>query len=543
MSAHLRTRRRTIAACAIAGLAATAALTACGSSAHPGGTSSSSAASGGASAAPTNGVLTLGLNGDIGQPPDPDIYYANNGVAIIQNVYEGLVKYKDGASTVQIAPDLATSWTVNKSNTVYTFHLRRGVTFHDGTPFTSAAVGASFARRLAVNGGPAYMVAGVKNVATPDKYTAVVTLKTPNSAFLNYLASPFGPKMESPTGLAKHAGSDHDQSYLAKHDLGTGPYELTTVKTGSEYDLTAYPGYWGQTSPYKTVKLVVYNDVSSLELALDQGDISGAVNALPASSLSHYQSLSTVSNNFLPTLGAALLTLNPSKSFFATTTARIAFLKMINQKQLVTEVMGQTSAPATTLYGKGMIPGGADKQNIGYDPSVMAAYAKTLPSGTPMTVGYATGNDNAQKMATIIAAQLQADGIKATAQGYTTATVFSWPANPTKGPDAFVDGSNGPDGGDPYMWGHVFWDKSGGIDYFDCDDPTVDSELNQAVQTGSTALYVKAAETYSSTGCYLNLAYNKDWVVTQKWVTNVAQAHNIGSFELNFNELGLAKGA
>jgi peptide/nickel transport system substrate-binding protein len=537
VSASLTTRRRTTALCAVAGLAIAAVTTACGSSAHPG------SASAAGSAPPTNGVLTLGLNGDIGQPPDPDIYYANNGVAIIQNVYEGLVKYKDGASTVQIAPSLATSWTVNKANTVYTFHLRPGVTFHDGTPFTSAAVGASFARRLAVNGGPAYMVAGVKNVATPDKYTAVVTLKQPNSAFLNYLASPFGPKMESPTGLVKYAAKDHDQAYLSKHDLGTGPYELTTAETGREYDLTAYPGYWGQKSPYKTVKLPVYNDVSSLELALDQGDISGAVNALPASSLSHYQSLSSVSNNFLPTLGAALLTLNPSKSFFKTVTARMAFLKMIDQAKLVSQVMGQTSAPATTLYGKGMIPGGADKQTIGYDPSVMAAYAKTLPAGTPMTLGYATGNSNAQKMAAIIVAQLQVDGIKATAQGYTTATVFSWPDGPTKGPDAFVDGSNGPDGGDPYMWGHVFWDKTGGIDYFDCDSPAVDSMLNQAEKTGDTALYVKAAETYSATGCYMNLAYNKDWVVTQKWVTNVAQAHNIGSFELNFNELGLAKAA
>jgi peptide/nickel transport system substrate-binding protein len=527
-------RRSTTALCAVAGIAA-AALTACASSTSP------SSGAGGGSAPPTNGVLTLGLHGDIGQPPDPDIYYANNGVAIIQNVYEGLVKYKDSADTVQIAPSLATSWSVNKNNTVYTFQLRHGVTFHDGTPLTSAAVGASFARRLAVNGGPAYMVAGVKNVATPDTYTAVVTLKQPNSAFLNYLASPFGPKMESPTGLAKHAGSDHDQAYLSKHDLGTGPYELTTVSTGREYDLTAYPGYWGQKSPFTTVKLPVYNDVSSLELALDQGDLSGAVNALPASSLSHYQSLSSVSNYFLPTLGAALLTLNPSKSFFKTTAARMAFLKMIDQNKLVSQVMGQTSAPATTLYGKGMIPGGADKQNIGYDPSVMQAYAKTLPPNTPLTVGYATGNDNAQKMAAIVVAQLLADGIQATAQGYTTATVFSWPADPTKGPDAFIDGSNGPDGGDPYMWGHVFWDKSGGIDYFDCNDPNVDSMLNQAEETGDTALYVKAAETYSATGCYMNLAYNKDWVVTQKWVTNVPQAHNIGSFELNFNELGIAK--
>lgn len=519
------TRVATAAFCAATVLVA---VTACG-----GKTSSS----GGDAKPPTDGVLVLGLNGDIGQPPDPDIYYANNGVAIIQNVYEGLVKYQDGVDRPDIAPALATSWTVNPQNTVFTFTLRDGVTFHDGTPFDSSAVKASFDRRTAVNGGPAYMVAGVQGVATPDARTAVVTLKEPNSAFLDYLASPFGPKMESPAGLVKNAGADHAQDFLSKHDLGTGPYELSKAETGREYDLTAYPGYWGQKSPFTTVRLTVYNDVSALQLALDNGDVAGAVNALPSSNLKRYQSLSSVTNHFLPTLGAALLTLNPSKDFFRTQPARAAFLQMIDQKKLVSDVMGDTSEVATTMYGKGMIPGGADQQHITYDPTVMAAYAKTLPPNTEMTLGYATGNENAQKMANIVVAQLQTMGIRASAQAYPTATVFSWPNDPTKGPDAFVDGSNGPDGGNPYMWGHVFWDKSGGINYFLCDSPAVDGMLDDAVKTGDIATYVKAGDAYGATGCYMTLAYNKDWVVAQKWLGNVENAHNIGSFELNFNQL------
>ncbi|MGY4708884.1 ABC transporter substrate-binding protein [Mycolicibacterium sp. CBM1] len=511
-----------------AALALTLALAAC-----------SSTSSGGGSSAPTDGTLILGLNGDIGQPPDPDIYYANNGVAIIQNVYEGLVKYKDGAQTPEIAPALATAWSVDPTNTVFTFTLRDGVTFHDGTPFTADAVKASFDRRAAVNGGPAYMVAGVQSVVSTDPHTVVITLKEPNSAFLDYLASPFGPRMESPTGLAKNAGNDHAQSYLAKNDLGTGPYQLSKVQTGTEYELTAYPGYWGQKSPFTTVKLPVYNDVSSLELAIEQGEVSGAVNALPSAALQRFNGNANLKNYFLPTLGAALLTLNPHGSFFATQPARMAFLQLIDQQQLVSSVMGQTSEPATTMYGRGMIPDGADKQTITHDPKVMADYAKTLPAGTTMTLGYATNNDNAQKIANLVVAQLQTMGIKASAQGYTTATVFSWPNDPTKGPDAFVDGSNGPDGGNPYMWGHVFWDKTGGINYFMCDNPEVDDMLNSAVKSGDTALYVQAAQAYEQTGCYLNLAYNKDWVVAQKWLTNVTDAHNVGSFELNFNQLGI----
>jgi peptide/nickel transport system substrate-binding protein len=490
---------------------------------------------------PTDGVLTVGLLGDIGQPPDPDIYYANNGLAIVLNAYEGLVQYQDNVDAVTIAPRLATSWTVSPDKKVYTFHLRTGAKFHDGTPFTSAAVKASLARRTAVKGGAAYMTAGVQSVDTSDPNTAVVTLKEGNAAFLDYLASPFGPKMESPTALAANAGKDDAQTYLTTHDVGTGPYELTAVQTGTKYEMTQFAGYWGTKSPFTKVELPVYNDSSSLELAFDKGDVSVVVAALPSADLKKYESSSAISSYLLPTLQSALVTLNPSRSFFKTQPARMAFLQSLDRDKLVPQVLGDRSAVATTLYAKGMIPDGTDKQNITYDPEVMKAYAATLPADTPMTIGYATGNPNAQQLATIVAAQLQALKIKATAQGYPTAQVFDWVNDPAKGPDAFFDGNNGPDGGNPYMWGHVFWDKSGGINYFACDNPTVDSDLNKAVLTGDNALFVQAAQLYASSGCYMNFSYNKDWIVAQKWLTGVDAAHNIGANELNYAKLGIAQ--
>ena len=269
-----------------------------------------SSTSGGGSGAPTDGTLTVGLLGDIGQPPDPDIYYANNGTAIMINAYEGLVQYKNNTDKVEIAPRLAESWDVNPTHDVYTFHLRQGVTFHDGTPFTSAAVDVAFKRRIAVKGGAAYMVEAVKSVATPDDHTAVITLNQPNTAFLSYLASPFGPKMESPEGLKVNAGADDAQTYLSSHDLGTGPYMLTTAQTGVKYELTQYDGYWGPKSPFKKVELPVYTDESALELAFDNGTVDTIVAALPSSSLDKYATKDGVSNYFLPTLQGSMVTVN-----------------------------------------------------------------------------------------------------------------------------------------------------------------------------------------------------------------------------------------
>lgn len=494
-----------------------------------------------ANAAPTNGTLTVGLLGDIGQPPDPDIYYANNGLAIVLNTYEGLVQYANDTEKVEIAPRLATSWDVSDDNTTYTFHLRKGVTFHDGTPFTSAAVKVAFDRRIAVKGGAAYMVEGVKSVATPDDLTAVVTLDKANSAFLDYLASPFGPKMESPTALKEHAGTDDAQTWLQTHDAGTGPYEISAADPGTSWTLKQYDGYWGTKSPFTTVKLPIYSDVSALQLAFDRGDVSAVVAALPSSSLSKYEDSKAYASYMLPTLQSALVTLNPSRSFFSTKEARLAFLQSIDQESLVKQVLGSRSEPATTLYAKGMIPGGKDEQELSYKPSVMQDYAKSLAKGTSMTIGYASGNTNAQQMANIQSAKLQALGIDATAKGYPTSQVFGWINDPSKGPDAFFDGNNGPDGGSPYMWGHVFWDKSGGINYFGCDVPSVDEKLNQAVATGDDDLYVEAAKEYAATGCYYNLSYNKDWVLAQKWLTGVAAAHNIGANELDFSKLGIKR--
>lgn len=542
-----RRRMFVLTACALLPLAATACNS--GTKAGPGGgpasgnEQASRSVGPGADGAPTDGNLNVGLLGDIGQPPDPDIYYANNGTVIMINAYEGLVQYKNNTDTVEIAPRLADSWDVNPDKSVYTFHLHKGVTFHDGTPFTAAAVDVAFKRRVAVKGGAAYMVEGVKSVTTPDDLTAVVTLKAPNSAFLSYLASPFGPKMESPTGLQKNAGSDQAQTYLTSHDLGTGPYQLTTAQTGVKYVMTRYDKYWGDKSVFTTVTLPVYTDESALELALDKGDVHAVAAALPSSSLDKYAKSATIANFFLPTIQGALVTVNSSHPFFKTPEARVAFLKSFDQATLVKQVLGKRSTVATTMYAKGMIPGGADHQAITYEASALKTYVGSLPAGAEkkLVIGYANGNPNAQQMANIVVANLQTAGITASAQGYETSTVFGWINNPPSGPDAFIDGNNGPDGGDPYMWGHVFWDASGGINYFGCQSEEVNKLLNQGLASGDMATYIKAGDLYGKTGCFLNLSYNSDWVVAQKWLTGVPESQNIGANELNFGKLGIAK--
>ena len=118
-------------------------------------------------------VLNLPFTADT-QPPDPDVFYADQGLEVTTSVYEGLVQYAVNTKSHAIVPDLATGWKISPDGLTYTFYLRHDVHFHDGTPFTSAAVAASFGRRLAVDQAPAYMLADLSSVGTSNPYVAVV---------------------------------------------------------------------------------------------------------------------------------------------------------------------------------------------------------------------------------------------------------------------------------------------------------------------------------------------------------------------------------
>ena len=91
------------------------------------------------------GVLIVG---QIAEPKalDPAAVTAVNDFRILMNVYDGLVRYKSG--TLEVEPALATSWEISEDGTEYTFALREGVSFHDGSPFDAEAVVFNFERML-----------------------------------------------------------------------------------------------------------------------------------------------------------------------------------------------------------------------------------------------------------------------------------------------------------------------------------------------------------------------------------------------------------
>jgi peptide/nickel transport system substrate-binding protein len=508
----------------------TAALAICSAGALALAACSGSSSSGkSANAAPTDHVLHLSFLQDPGQPPDPDIYYAGQGLILTTNTYEGLLAYKPGTATPTLVPALATSWTASKDNKVFTFKLREGVVFHDGTPFTSAAIKASFDRRAAVNQGPAYMVGDVASVVTDGDFAATITLKDSNSAFLTYLASAYGPKMMSPTALAAHKGSDDDQAYIATHDMGTGAYTLTDAKVGANYELKSFDKYWGAKPYFTTVELPVLTDPSSQQVQFNNGQLAMILHDLPSSAVASYLSNKKYASYTLPSMISEYLYVNPTKGMLATQSNRQALLQAINVDSVVKQAYFGRGTKAPQVYPSNMMAAQFAKQTVSFDTSALKSAVGSASSGDKtITIGYDSSQPDNQIVSNLISAELAPLGLTVKVQSYPTSQIFGWISDPKGAPDLLAT-LGWPDAPSPYTWGHISFDPDGGLNYLHCSSPTTTKQLATALASGADSDFSDAAESAFATGCWLNMVDVTDFMVAQPWLKGVEISHVVSA--------------
>ena len=155
--------------------------------------------------------------------------------------YDGLVRYKVG--TAEIEPCLAEAWDVSPDGLVYTFQLRKGVRFHDGTLLDSEAVRANFDRIVNLNLGAAYLIDGVfDHLDIVDDNTVKIVVKQPSPGFIYSLVEIY---MISPQAIDEHeVDGDGAAAWLHENVAGTGPYTLEYWEPASELALQRFDGYW-----------------------------------------------------------------------------------------------------------------------------------------------------------------------------------------------------------------------------------------------------------------------------------------------------------
>jgi peptide/nickel transport system substrate-binding protein len=270
-------------------------LAACGGSSGSAAKTSPSTSGAAPAALPKSALTTLRTAWSSQDMPfDPATFYGGPGFSAMGSLYEGLVQYKAGG--VEIIPQLATSWKVSPDGKTYTFTLRDGVKFHDGTAVDAAAFKYSFQRFIDLKGAPSYLLGGVASLAAPDATTFVITLKSVVEPFLHYLACYVGPKAMSPTALKANAGKDSGATYLSTHDVGTGPYTITAAKSDAGYTLGAFAGYWGEKAVIDTVLISIIPDVTTQVLSLKKGDLDMVTSQVPTNLQSQLKSDGDLSN-------------------------------------------------------------------------------------------------------------------------------------------------------------------------------------------------------------------------------------------------------
>jgi peptide/nickel transport system substrate-binding protein len=242
-------------------------LAACGSS-KPASEQAPQTQPAGAKAAAWDGTLTIGLPAN---PTSLDPRVTLDGIsrAVYYSAYEFLVIVKPG-TTSELVGDLADKWSVSPDGLTWTFNLKSGHKFWDGTPVDSNAVKFTFDSMLKMNKGPASDFRAVKEVQVPDANTVKFVLTTPFAVF-PVLLGDIG--IINPKVMEKAQGDDYGSTYLATNLMGSGPYRLTEWKPNQQVVLEAVPEYWGTQPKAKKVIFPILTEVSNLRLRLEKGDL------------------------------------------------------------------------------------------------------------------------------------------------------------------------------------------------------------------------------------------------------------------------------
>jgi peptide/nickel transport system substrate-binding protein len=287
---------RRVSATLLAGVLAVA-LASCAQSERPGnGEGGAAGAAGGA-----GGTMVFGAPG---APDNFDPFFAQDGETFrpARQIYDTLITYKLGTS--ELEPALATEWTPSADFTQWTFKLRQGVTFHDGTPFDAAAVCFNFDRWYNMKGAPAQTQAiyyqtvfegfakneteagqapVYKSCSASDPNTAVVSLNKAKGAF----PAAFGLtslSMSSPAALKQYDADKVEQSgeaftygaYAQDHPTGTGPFKFESYdRTANVITLVRNDSYWGEKPKLDRLIFKVIPDENARKQELQAGTIDG----------------------------------------------------------------------------------------------------------------------------------------------------------------------------------------------------------------------------------------------------------------------------
>jgi peptide/nickel transport system substrate-binding protein len=343
-------------------------------------------------------TLNYTLGNDISQM-DPALITDIESGLVASQVYQGLVRFRD--DSVEIEHDLAEKYEVSDDGLVWTFQLRKDVTFHDGTPFDAGAVVFSVMRQMDdhhpyhVPGKMRYakMIYGdrtttetelVREVSAPDSHTVVFTLAKPFTPFIKNLAmTPAA--IVSPKAVETY-GKDFQTTMV-----GTGPFRLKSHKPDELLVLQRNETFWGEKARLQEIRFRILRnaDIRLNSLRKGESDIISAVEPTAIEMLEKEKDITVISE---PSMSIGYIAMNCSRTPFDNKLVRQAFNYAIDKEYIVKNLYLNRSVVAKGLIPPGMLGYNPDRTGYPYDQ----AKAKQLLSeaGYPngFTITFTTHN-------------------------------------------------------------------------------------------------------------------------------------------------------
>ena len=318
------------------------------------------------------------------------------------NVFEGLTRFLGDGSVV---PLLAESWEISEDGTTYTFKLRDGVTFHDGTAMDAEDVKFSLDRARAENSANAQkaLFAGIAEVAVVDPLTVEVTLSEPNGSFLFNLA--WGDAVI----VAPESIDD-----IKTTPVGTGPYTFSEWVQGDRIELARNPDYWGDQPALASATFKFISDPTAAFAAVMAEDVDVFTGFPAPENLPQFEADPRFQVLVGSTEGETILSTNNKQPPFDNPKVRQALAHAIDRQAIIDGAMFGYGTPIGTHFAPHH-PAYVDLTgNSAHDPEMARALLAEA--------GYADGFETtlhlpppsyARRGGEIVAAQLAEVGITA----------------------------------------------------------------------------------------------------------------------------------
>ena len=430
---------------------------------------------------------------------DPHAAFDVGRIAVRLNLYDGLMRWQ--SNPAKLEPWIAESYAIGNGGLTYTFKMRKGVKFHDGTDVKAADVVYSMERILAMGKGAASLfktMIAPGNAKAVDDYTVEFTLKKPSAIFLAIV--PEVHIVNSAVVKKNEANGDWGAAWLSKNEAGSGAYKLKQFDPAIGFVAERFPTHfkgWGAKF-IDEIEFRGVKDTNTRVLGLIKGDFNGIGGYLQTDQIKKLEASGKAKVLEAESMRVMMMQFNTTRAPFTDPDVRRALNEAFDYDGFNKQILGgQVERNPTPLPNTIW---GVPKDVKGYSYDIEKAKADLAKAKTkvdrPLEIHYLTGFAQSEQAAQLYQNGLQKIGIQSKVIGTPWPTIVERFAKPETTPDISVYWIS-TYYADPHNWiGEMFHSSTAGTfkNAHHYKNPKVDALLDKAVQATEQAERAKYYE-------------------------------------------------